>query len=318
MKHLLSYSIFQSLDDFSKEDVGGFLRSIGCDGLELFTLYDDVPTCYLPYSPSVHLPYAVDWYRGWSGNVDAERYSRGDLTYITFGVDREEIVSNICKMIEKAEQVHPAYGVLHAGSTDLEQVFHRHYVSDDRKVLMAFAEMVNTVASNYKGGEPPIRLAFENLWWSGLRLREPWEHKLLEDRLEFDNWCFCLDTGHLMNGLPDAVDESSAIEGALKVMDGYNKDMIDRIMVMHLHYSASAAYRHSFEEREISWDEGFEGIMKSSYEHVGNIDQHRPFTSKRCNELVDRIHPDYVTHEMLSSNGHNLIEDFKKQRSLFD
>jgi hypothetical protein len=317
MKHLLSYSVFQSLDDLSKVNVGEFLKNIGCDGLELFTLYDDVPECYFPYSTSVHLPYAVDWYRGWTGNVDKEKYSRGDLDYITFGIDREEMVSNIRKMIGKAASVDPAYGILHAGSTDLEQVYHRKYVSDDRKVLYAFAEMINIAVSGYKSGEPPFRLAFENLWWSGLKLREPWEYRLIEDKMEFENWCFCLDTGHLMNSLSDAVDETSAIDGAMKIIDRYPQEMRDRIRVMHLHYSASADYRNTFDEKDISMDEGFEKVMGDSYQHVSMIDQHRPFTDRRCLELVNSINPDFVTHEMLPGNGRDMISDFKKQRSLF-
>jgi hypothetical protein len=318
MKHLLSFSVFQPLNELTDGDFGSFLGSIGCDGLELFTLYDEVPKEYYPYSPSVHLPYAVDWYRGWTGQIDRNRYSRGDLDYITYGVDREEIVINIRRMIDRVVPMSPAYGVLHAGNTDMSQVFSRHYSSDDRVYLEAFAEMVNAATADYKGGEPPIMLAFENLWWSGLKLREPWEYKLLEDKVEFDNWCFCLDTGHMMNTLPDAYDEGSAIEGVMRIVDRYPQDMRDRIKVMHFHYSASAEYRHSFEEKEVDTAQGYEKLMGDSYEHVGHIDQHRPYTDRKCLEIVDAIRPDYLTHEMLCGNGRDYVADFIKQRSLFE
>ncbi len=318
VKHLISYSVLQPFEDLTSGDMSDFLKDIDCDGFELFTLLDDVPEKYIPYSPAVHLPYAVDWYGCWSGDLNTDGYSRGDLDYITFGVDREEMVDNIRLMIDKATFVNPAYGILHAGSTDLSQVFHRKYISDDRKVLDAFVEMMNIVVSEYRGGEPPIKLAFENLWWSGLKLKEPWEYKLLEDGLEFDNWCFCLDTGHLMNGLPDAFDESSAAEGAMHVIDGYTESMKDRISVMHLHYSASAEYRHTFPEVDVSMKGGLEKVMSDSYEHVGRIDQHKPFTCRRCVEMVEAISPDFVTHEMLSGEGKDMVSDFRQQRSLFN
>lgn len=317
MKHLLSFSVYQDLPDLVRGDPDPvrFLSGIGCDGLELFTSFDDVPQCYFGCSVSAHLPYAVDWYRAWSGRMTGN-YAEGELDYITFGSGREEMVGNLRKGISKASVFNPAYGVIHAGNTDLEHVMHRGRGEDDRKVLEAFAEMMNQSVSGFRGGEPPFKLAFENLWWSGLKLVEPWEYRLLAHSLEFDNWGFCLDTGHLMNTLPDAFDQESAIDGVLKVIDGYPKDMADRIGTMHFHYSASAEYRNTFEEKDTDPDaEDLGKIIERSYAHVGRIDQHLPFTDPRCKEIVDALRPEYLTHEMI--NG-DILEGFATQRSLFD
>lgn len=316
MKHLLSYSVFQPLSDFSETDVGGFLAGIGCDGLELFTMFDPVCPSYLPYTVSTHLPYAVDWHRAWSGDMDGFGEDIEDLRFITFGRDREEMVANIRRMMDVAACLDPAYGVFHAGNTDMEQMYHHDYASDDRKVLEAFAEMVNAAVSCYRGGEPPLKLALENLWWSGLKLREPWEHRLLEDKLEFDNWCLCLDVGHLMNGLPDSTDEAAATAAAMRVIDGYPQDMRDRIEVMHLHCSTSAEYRRCFDEKDVSLKD-IDKLMRESYKHVGMIDQHKPFTDKRCTEFTDAIQPDFVTHEMISDSIEGVIANFRLQRSHF-
>jgi hypothetical protein len=35
--------------------------------------------------------------------------------------------------------------------------------------------------------------------------------------------------------------------------------------------------------------------------HVYEIDQHRPFLSKRIGTILDRIHPDYLVLEFISS-----------------
>jgi len=320
MKHLLSYSVFQELTDISA-DVSGipsFLKNIRCDGLELFTLFDKVPEIYYPYSVSVHLPYAIDWYRSWCGGTMDDGYEEGSLDYITFGRNPGEMVSNIRRGIGFATPVHPAYGVIHAGNTDLDQVMHRKHVCDDRAILGSFAEMMNEVVSGYKGGEPPFRLVFENLWWSGLSLTEPWECRMLEDKLEFEDWGLCLDTGHLMNTVPDAYDQSSAIEGAMRIIDHYTDDMRDRITNMHLHYSASAEYRGTFEESDRPDGESFERTLERSFSHVSSIDTHTPFSDPACADLVNAIRPDYVTHEMLSSEGRDPVHDFIQQRAFFD
>jgi hypothetical protein len=314
MKHLLSYSVIQPPEEISG-DIHSFFKENRCDGFELFTLFDKVPDVYEDISPAVHLPYAIDWYRAWTRSSELSGYPDGSLDYITYGRTREEVVNNIRRGIDYASAIHPAYGVLHAGNTDVEQVMHRNYISDNRKVLEAFADMMNDVVSGYVHGEPPFTLAFENLWWSGLRLRDQWEYELLSDRLEFDNWSLCLDTGHLMNGLAGSYDERSAIDGVLEVIRGYSREMKDRISTMHFHYSASARYRQSFPEKDLMLDRGYEEVMRESYAHVNNIDQHLPFTDKKCLRIVEMINPDYLTHEMI---GADIVSDFIKQRSVFD
>lgn len=319
MKHLYNFSYYQPLTDIpgSSPDVNERLESMGCDGLELFTLFEEVPAEYRGVSPGVHLPFAIDWYRAWSGGLRDEECGADGMEYATFGRDREEMVGNVRKAIAYAAEADPAYGVLHAGNTDLDDVMHRKHRTDDRKVLKAFAEFVNQVVSGFRGGEPPFRLAFENLWWSGLKLTGEWEFRLLEEELEFDNWGFCLDTGHMMNTLDSARDEASAIDGLLRIFEGYSDDMKDRIGTVHFHLSTSADYRSSFIEEDRPESETVQETIARSYPHVMKIDQHRPFSDPRCVLLIDALHPDFVTHEMIGSGSGDPITDFRQQRSYF-
>jgi sugar phosphate isomerase/epimerase len=292
------------------------LKALGCDGLELFTMYDDVPPEYGAESPAVHLPFAVDWYSGWIGRADASEFDAENVRPVLFGRDRAETVSNIALAIRKASVLNPAYGVLHAGNSNIDEVMIRTRADDDRDVLGAFAEMVNLVAAEF-GGEPPFRLAFENLWWPGLRLTDEWERKFLEKHLEFDNWGFCLDTGHMMNTLPDAYGEEEAIDGLLRIFDRYSQDMKDRVRTMHFHLSTSAEYRNTFEERPRPEGETAWKTMEAVYPHIMKIDQHRPFSSKRCLELVEAISPDFLTHEMIGLGSGNAHTDLLQQTALF-
>ena len=185
------------------------------------------------------------------------------------------------------------------------------------RIIEDFAELMNRVVSPFPLGEPPFTLAFENLWWEGLKLRGPGEWKVLERKLEFDNWGFTLDTGHMMNTIDSAFDEDSAVDGLLRIIGQYPKDMIDRIGTVHLQCSASAQYRTTFEEA--SFDPGcdMKAWCEAAYHHAGRIDQHRPFTSKRALEIVDILRPDYLTHELYGSASGDRWKDVTGQRSLF-
>jgi len=318
MKHLFSYSVYQPLTGIPGEgDAMSRLNAFGCDGLELLTSFKAIPEEYSAVSPSVHLPYAIDWYAGWMGRIPEGEVDEEDFKFISFGRKRDEMVSNIRNAIDHASRIDPAYGVLHAGNTDLNEVMHRNYIGDNRKVLTAFADMINQVTSGYKGGEPPFKLAFENLWWQGLKLTDAWEFRLLDEKLEFDNWGFCLDTGHMMNTLPDAYEESHCIDSLLEIFDRYPQDMIDRIGTVHFHVSTSAEYRNTFKERDRPEGETLSETISKTYPHATMIDQHRPFSDPRCTLLVDALSPDFVTHEMVGTGGRDPVKDFVKQRSHF-
>lgn len=317
MKHIHSWSVFEDLSTIPGEGtLAQRLSSMGMDGLELFTLTDPVPECYLvPECVSVHLPYAIDWRSAWEGReYEGEP---DDRTYFSFGRGPDEMVATIGKMIRSAEAVRPAYGVLHAGNTDLRQVLNRKHMSDDLSVIRQFCEMVNRAVAGLPGGEPPFRLAFENLWWEGLRLRDPQEWRVMEKELEFDNWGFVLDTGHLMNTLDDAFDEPSAIEGLRRVTDSYPQDMKDRICTMHLQLSTTAEFRMGIRDDSRHDGETWDEFQLRAYRRASDIDQHRPFTSPAIKEVVEDIAPEFLVHELMGSLSGDRWGDLKCQRALF-
>lgn len=221
-------------------------------------------------------------------------------------------MDNVVRSIECASVLDPAYGVFHAGNTDIPEIFHRRYTRPSTYVLDAFCEMVNTVTSRFPKGEPPFRLLFENLWWPGLRLTDDSDFVRIQKKVEFENWGICLDTGHLMNCLP-TVSEQDGIERLLKIFGGYREDLIDRITDVHFHWSASYEYRETFRERDPG--DSIPDFITEAYPHVSRIDNHLPFSDPRCGELLDILRPEYVAHEMPGSEK-GIIEDFVKQRSL--
>jgi hypothetical protein len=119
----------------------------------------------------------------------------------------------------------------------------------------------------------------------------------------------------MMNCLPGIYTEDDGIDALLKVFDRYPSDMVDRIDALHFHYSASSEYRDSFEERDFVEGEDLRELFNEAYPHVTRIDQHMPFSSMRCNEILDALCPDIVVHELPGSEK-SMMDDFRKQRSL--
>ncbi len=314
MKHLLNFSVYENPDTLSS-DVPATFRKIGCDGVELLTGYDRIPETHVGFSASVHLPYAADWRSVWDGEEIPE-YDSDMAKFLMYGTSRKDIIGNLGKAISVASSLNPPYGVLHAGNVKLHDILKRTKDADDRKVLDSFCEMINTVVSGFPGSKPPFRLAFENLWWPGLRMIDGWEIGYFERKIEFDDWGICLDTGHLLNCLPDIRNEEDAVNSLRKVFEGYGEEIKERICTVHLHMSTSSDYRDSFEDREPK-GETVDDYMIEANTHIGKIDQHRPFNTDGCAELVNILKPDYVTHELNGSFSESPLEDFALQRSHF-
>lgn len=184
-------------------------------------------------------------------------------------------------------------------------------------VIGEFCEMVNQAVQDFPGCEPPFRLAFENLWWEGLRLRSPREWRLMEERLEFDNWGFVLDTGHLMNTLDDAFDEDSAIKGLGKVVDSYPQDMKDRICTMHLQLSTTAGFRSGIVDDTRHEGESWDDFSLRAYRRANDMDQHRPYSSPEIVDIVRDIAPEFLVHELMGAISKDRWGDLRQQRRLF-
>ncbi len=316
MKHLFSFSVYQSLSEISPAGAGPALEKMGCDGLELLTGYSPVPDEYCRYAAGVHLPYAADWLRAWRG-AEIPECDPETARFMMFGKCAEDVTENLTLAISQASALDPPYGVLHAGNINLDEIFMHDSVDSDTKVLEAFCEMVNTAVSMLPHGRPPFKIAFENLWWPGLKMKDGREVRFFERKIEFEEWGICLDTGHLLNCLPGIRSEQDAISSLLKVFEGYGQDTLDRIGNVHLHVSTSSDYRDSFEGRERDRRDPVGVLMEKANAHICRIDQHRPFMSEGCAGLVETLSPDYVTHEMAGSVSGDPLGDFRAQRSHF-
>lgn len=136
----------------------------------------------------------------------------------------------------------------------------------------------------------------------------------MEEKLEFDNWGFVLDTGHLMNTLDDAFDEASAVEGLRRVTDSYPQGMKDRICTMHLQLSTTAGFRSGIVDDCRHEGESWDDFQLRAYNRAGSIDQHRPFSSPEITGIVEDISPDFLVHELMGGLSKDRWGDLRQQR----
>ena len=316
MNHLFNISVYHKPDELSKAEA--FCRDGRyTDGLELLTGYEPVDTSFKDLVGSVHLPYASDWYGPATGKRPADESMGPELLrYRYYGKDRGEISDSLYTAMDVAAPLDPAYGVLHAGSASMDELLCYDYTDDDIDVIDTFAELLNDAVSRFPGGEPPFTLALENTWWPGFRAEGPKGFKRLAQKLEFDDWGICLDTGHLLFTLKGTDTEAEAIELLNRTADTYPEEMLLRIITMHLHLNTSRKEHRTLCVDECASIPIDERIIRA-HKIIGNIDQHRPFSDPSILDYVERLDPDFIVHEMGQVVLEDQIRDHICQRSLF-
>lgn len=318
MRHLLGFTVYGDIREIPGTGPAcDRLRAAGADGIELLTGYGSVDAAMAELTEAVHLPYATDWYGVWSGRISVpEDMADENVSHMFYGRSRDGICEAIRRAIAEASVLDPGHAVLHAGNANTDDLMVREQSDRDEDVLLALAEAVNAAISRLPGGRPPMRILFENLWWPGLTLRSPSGFRILERKLEFDDWGICMDTGHLLVALGGTDTEDEAIDLLLRTVDSYPGDMMDRIEGMHLHLNTSAGFMRGYRKSQ-TVPGTREGRIAASYDLICGSDSHDPFTSSRVRDLVDAVSPMTVTHEMKTQDPSGMMSDFICQRSIF-
>ena len=317
MEHLLNISVYDRPEDLAvlremKPPLGDFI-----DGIDLLTGYTPVDPSLKNRTVTVHLPYATDFRGIWTGERTVEPgMSDTDVRYRHYGRNRQEIVDNLRLAIRMASAMDPVVGVIHGGCSNINEVLWCDYTDSDEDCIAVFCEMMNAVVEGLPGGEPPFTLVVENTWWPGFRALDDRGFQLLKKGLNFDDWGICLDTGHLLTTTQKSTDEATALRILNSCVDKYSDEMKSRIYSMHLQLGTSAHVIRSCAEPDFKTDSDTERLNRA-YRYIGMIDPHRPFTMPEVTDLVERIDPDIVVHELVGENLQDQIRNHICQRSHF-
>jgi hypothetical protein len=322
MKQLINFSEYpEDLKrfDYDWEEVRSFTRQEGLDGIELL-IRNDTTTHNIPGSlvKTVHLPGWYGWTRTWRDphTIQAD-CDPSEITYYYGAATPQELLHSFRRNIDRSASLGAAYGVLHVSHVELEEVYTQTFRYSSKEVLSAAASFVNAACSYYPHGEPPVTLAFENLWWPGLTFRSEEEVQFFTDLLNFDNWMFLLDTGHLMNGL-NVRNEQEGIRKVISALELLSDETIERIRAVHMQCSTSGIYQQSHlwcspppSFSSMSYGEKMVNLMQ----HIPRIDEHLPFSENSCTEIIDLIQPEYLVHEFITRSREELQEHIRKQKA---
>ncbi|MCT4603735.1 MAG: sugar phosphate isomerase/epimerase [Marinifilum sp.] len=327
---------YQNLIDFSAdlsdverfenkwEGLKEYIAQQELDGIELLIKYN-YPSAEIPKEivKSIHLPFWITWLDVWRKGESAAKYYFSEMMpeYLQFfcgGRNAAEMVETQKRLWKYASVFNPAHAVVHASHVELDHMFTRDFTYKNTEVCSVLAQLLNRTAQEFTDGEPPVTLAIENLWWPGLDLLFPAEVDDFAGSLEFDNWNFLLDTGHLMNTNPALRCEDEAIDFILDRITRLSKGAQSRINSLHLNCSLSGEYQLQQLQNGLPKDwEKFTDLEKypAVRKHIAQIDQHLPFTTKRVKEIIAEVQPEIVVHEFITENMDEYSEKLEIQRN---
>ena len=307
IRRLLNFSTHPGEPELFDDDwdrIGVFLGHWGFDGFELYPV-GDYPFKRIPSAlmGGLHMRFFVIlapvWRKEESRLIDF--FDSRDSAAAFYGTPYETlgpewIADFYAGQLDLAQRLDCGYVVFHPVHCELAHVYDWRFPWRVEDTLDMCAEVINaaTARSKFKG-----RILFENLWWPGsFRLLDPREYEYLRSRVNYSNCGIALDTGHLMNTNPDLTSEPEAVDFLLGHMDAMGETKSE-IYTVHLTRSLSGKYIHESRKngRPDESGQSFWEKFDTARRHVGNIDQHEPFTYPGIAEVLEKIEPENVVFE---------------------
>lgn len=279
-----------------EEDIKAVLQELGMDGIENL-IYGEKPADHPVPSLTVgcHLSYWPDWLNFYLGRKDlytSDFPTEQSIRDSFGGTTVEDWEKKIRRNIEAALAEEPEYLVWHVANCTIEETWTRHFRYGNKDVLKAASEVYGRVADAVP---PSVSVLFENVFWPGLYRMEPEDVDYFFSLLPGNNVGIMLDTGHLMNTNWNIRSEEEGADYICQVIDrlGSLKSLIRGI---HMSCSISGEYQKN--HRNVPEIITPQVISR----HISSIDQHRPFQTDAARRIVEKIGPDFLTHELFGED----------------
>ncbi|MBQ4354405.1 MAG: TIM barrel protein [Clostridia bacterium] len=304
MTELINLPLYAgSFEEFAdREDCRKKILSSGCGGIEGIwggeAIPDTLPADLLCGYHLIFYPDWLDFYRGRKAKVLEKFGNEETIRQFYGGTDADILVRQYRDDLERAVQLGAKYVVFHVSDVSVEESYTYRWDHTNREVIDAAAELINTILD---GREWPFLFLVENQWWPGFTFTEPEETARLLDRIHTAKKGILLDTGHLMNTCTRLRTEREGIDYIHAMLDK-NGSLSKEICAMHLHQSLSGAYVQENTGSLPELPEDYFACFGVNYSHILRIDRHLPWTDCAVQTLIERIEPQYLTHE-LSGGG---------------
>lgn len=286
---------FQNLDDLRM-----FYRQYGCDGIEYMRIpgEEDIPGDMVQ---GVHLSSFQNWMDLWLGNKNRLLEEFGTMEVVEQfygGTEPEALIKKFQGELDYAQEIGAKYVVFHVCEVKIREAFTYKFDYSDQQVIIEAIEIINELLD---GKQYTFDFLMENLWWPGLNFLDPAMPKLLLEGVHYKKKGFMLDTGHLLNTNHEIKNEEEAIVYINEILDR-NQEISTYIKGVHLHQSITGEYVKEFLKTDTEMKEDYWERWCQIFEHIFQVDRHQPFTNSGIRELVERISPQYLTHELITRN----------------
>lgn len=294
------------------------IRALGCDGLEGIWCGEDFPAD-MPKDLIVgyHLMFYSDWLDFYRedrtalvqkfGSLEAARSFYG-------GMGPETLLEQYRADLARAKELGAKYVVFHVSDISIEESYTYRWQHTDEEVIDACLEIINTLL-----GEQEYAFDFlvENQWWPGFTFTQPDQTARLLDGIRYPRKGIMLDTGHLMNADPSLRTQAQGAAFIDHMLDRHGS-LAGAIRGVHLHQSLSGTYvGQSTGTVPKGLPENYVERYGVNYSHILRIDRHLPWSDPAIVPVLDRIAPEYMTHELNTADRFGRTRAVRQQRDLF-
>lgn len=305
----------------TREEYGGWegLRrtctALGLDGVEGIWSGEDIPADF-PKDLLVgyHLTFFPDWldfYREDRKRLLSKFGSMDAVEWYYGGRTPETLVDLYRADFRRAAALDAAYVVFHVTDVSVEENYTYRWLHTNEEIIDAAAELINLLLGD---AEWPFAFLVENQWWPGFTLTEPENTVRLLEGIRYPRRGILLDTGHLMNANRSIATQRDGARFILEMLDRHGP-LCRYIQGMHLHQSVSGAYvRRHCGALPTDFPKDLPSQYRANYTHIQQIDRHEPWTNPAVREIIDRIQPAYLTHELAAPDRQAKLRAVKLQK----
>lgn len=273
--------------------------SMGCDGIEALwggdSAMDALPS---GFAAGYHLIFYPDWLDFWRGDEAAllRKFGRREAYVSFYGGDfREVLVQQYRADLARAVRLGARYVVFHVSDVSIEEGYTYRWEHSDKEVMDAAVELINLL---FGERDYPFALLVENQWWPGFTFTDPEKTAYLLGGIRHADKGILLDTGHLMNTNTKLETEAEGVAYIHKMLDAHGA-LSRFVRGIHLHQSLSGAYVKANTGRLPEQMPGeYVARFGESYRHILQIDRHQPWTHPSIASVIERIAPEFLTHEL--------------------
>ena len=296
-----------------RADMDKFIKDCLCDGVEVIRGGDDTTDIYCKDNVvGVHLYFYPNWVDFWNSDIPKleKQFGKREVWEEYYRAkNRQEFLLPYQADMDYAEKMGAEYAVFHVNDVSNEEIFTYEWVHTNEQVIRAAAEVVNELT---RGKNYHFKLLFENLFTPGMMLLNPNETELMLSLTDYENKGLLIDTGHLMCAPQNIVDEEQGIDFVLSTVKNHG-ELAKYFKALHLHKSTSGNVIAELKKKNIVPEEDFYDRFTQSYTIILDIDQHRPLTSPRAQEILELVEPEYVIHEVSAKNREEKLKNVLTQ-----